>query len=167
MPKSTYSQIRKQIAALEAEAERLLRDEKAGVIARIKEAISSYAITADELFASKAGRGARKGAKANAGAAFSDGNGNSWSGRGPRPKWLRTALESGRSIDEFRIGAAASKPRQAAAKRAGKAGRKGGSSRIAVKFRDGAGNTWTGRGSQPRWLRAALEGGKKISDFAV
>ncbi len=37
---------------------------------------------------------------------------------------------------------------------------------VAVKFRDGD-NQWSGRGSQPRWLRVALEGGKSLQDFAV
>jgi len=39
--------------------------------------------------------------------------------------------------------------------------------KIAVKYRDSSGNTWTGRGSQPRWLVAALKEGKKVEDFAV
>ncbi len=39
--------------------------------------------------------------------------------------------------------------------------------KVAVKYRDSAGNTWTGRGSRPRWLAAALEEGKKIEDFAI
>jgi len=39
--------------------------------------------------------------------------------------------------------------------------------KVAVKYRDTSGNTWTGRGSQPRWLVAALKDGKKIEDFAV
>jgi DNA-binding protein H-NS len=38
---------------------------------------------------------------------------------------------------------------------------------VAVKFRDDEGNTWTGRGSQPRWLVAHLKSGRKIADFAV
>ena len=37
----------------------------------------------------------------------------------------------------------------------------------AVKFRDGAGNTWGGRGPRPQWLREALAAGKKLEDFAV
>jgi len=39
--------------------------------------------------------------------------------------------------------------------------------KVAVKYRDASGNTWTGRGSQPRWLGAALKEGKKIDEFAV
>ena len=37
----------------------------------------------------------------------------------------------------------------------------------AVKYRDKAGNTWTGRGRTPRWLQAHIDGGKKAEDFAV
>lgn len=29
------------------------------------------------------------------------------------------------------------------------------------------GEAWSGRGLQPRWLKAALAGGKKLTDFAV
>jgi DNA-binding protein H-NS len=32
---------------------------------------------------------------------FSDGNGNVWTGRGPRPKWLKDAMASGKSLEEF------------------------------------------------------------------
>jgi DNA-binding protein H-NS len=39
--------------------------------------------------------------------------------------------------------------------------------KVAVKYRDDAGNTWSGRGLQPKWLKAALAGGKSLSDFAV
>ena len=37
-----------------------------------------------------------------------------------------------------------------------------------IKFRDTAtGAAWSGRGQKPRWLRAALEDGKKLEDYAV
>ena len=39
--------------------------------------------------------------------------------------------------------------------------------KVAAKYRDEAGNTWSGRGLQPRWLKAAIQGGKKIEDFAI
>lgn len=47
--------------------------------------------------------------------------------------------------------------------------KKGGTgAKVAAKFRNKAtGETWSGRGLQPRWLKAALETGKKLSDFAV
>ena len=53
---------------------------------------------------------------------------------------------------------------------AGKAGRKTrprAGKKVAIKYRDTSGNTWTGRGSQPRWLVAAVKEGKKLDDFLV
>ena len=42
-----------------------------------------------------------------------------------------------------------------------------GAKRSEAKFRDGAGNTWGGRGPRPQWLKEALSAGRQLSDFAV
>ncbi len=40
--------------------------------------------------------------------------------------------------------------------------------KVAAKYRNAAtGDTWTGRGLQPKWLKAALAAGAKISDFTI
>lgn len=50
---------------------------------------------------------------------------------------------------------------------AGKKGPKAGGT-VAPKYRNQAsGETWTGRGLQPKWLKAAIEGGAKIEDFLI
>jgi DNA-binding protein H-NS len=50
--------------------------------------------------------------------------------------------------------------RSAAPKRSG--------TKVAAKYRNAAtGDTWSGRGLQPKWLKQALASGKKISDFAI
>ena len=36
-----------------------------------------------------------------------------------------------------------------------------------IKYRDKSGNTWAGRGAQPRWLTAAIKAGAKRDDFLV
>jgi DNA-binding protein H-NS len=50
-------------------------------------------------------------------------------------------------------------------------GRKGGSAlkgrKVPVKYRDRSGNTWSGRGAQPRWMTAAIKAGAKRDDFLV
>ena len=44
----------------------------------------------------------------------------------------------------------------------------GGGGKVAAKYRNtSTGETWSGRGLQPRWLKAAIAGGRKIGDFAV
>ena len=40
-------------------------------------------------------------------------------------------------------------------------------SKIAVKYRDDKGNTWTGRGVKPRWLTNALANGATQEQFRV
>lgn len=48
----------------------------------------------------------------------------------------------------------------------GKPARKGG--KVPAKYRDPAtGTTWSGRGLHPKWLKAALANGRKLSDFAL
>ena len=40
--------------------------------------------------------------------------------------------------------------------------------KVAAKYVNKAtGEAWSGRGLQPRWLKAAMASGKKLSDFAV
>ncbi|NCT85102.1 MAG: H-NS histone family protein [Comamonadaceae bacterium] len=41
-------------------------------------------------------------------------------------------------------------------------------SKVAAKYRNQAtGETWSGRGLQPKWLKAAVAAGAKLTDFAV
>lgn len=54
------------------------------------------------------------------------------------------------------------KPTSKTARSSSLAGRK-----VAIKYKDASGNTWTGRGNKPRWLTAALANGKKLESFAV
>jgi DNA-binding protein H-NS len=40
--------------------------------------------------------------------------------------------------------------------------------KVKPKYRDAkTGDTWAGRGVQPRWLTAALKAGKKIEDYLI
>ena len=49
-----------------------------------------------------------------------------------------------------------------------KRAKKTGGTKVAAKYRDKAtGDTWSGRGLQPKWLRAAMGTGRKLQDFAV
>ena len=171
----TYKQIQKQIEQLQKQAEALRNTEVKGVIERIKVAIAHYGLTAAHLgleSRSAAAKPIRPKTSRSFGvrAAFGDGNGNAWSGRGPRPRWLREALASGRSLDEFRVGSAASavsaeSPQAVAATKVGKPARKAKRAPSKINYSDDAGNSWTGRGPKPGWLKAALDSGKTLQDF--
>jgi DNA-binding protein H-NS len=49
------------------------------------------------------------------------------------------------------------------------AGRGGPRGPVAAKYRnpENSAETWAGRGLKPRWLTAAIKGGKKLEDFAI
>ena len=39
--------------------------------------------------------------------------------------------------------------------------------KVPPKYRGPSGETWAGRGARPRWLVAAMKGGKKLEDFLI
>jgi DNA-binding protein H-NS len=39
--------------------------------------------------------------------------------------------------------------------------------KVPPKYRGPSGETWAGRGARPRWLVAAIKGGKKLDDFFI
>src|ERR1700730_14744850 len=39
--------------------------------------------------------------------------------------------------------------------------------KVPPKYRGPSGETWAGRGARPRWLVAAIKGGKKLADFLI
>src|SRR5262249_59186333 len=39
--------------------------------------------------------------------------------------------------------------------------------KVPPKYRGPPGETWAGRGARPRWLVAAIKGGKKLDDFLI
>lgn len=48
------------------------------------------------------------------------------------------------------------------------ASRRGGGGKVAAKYRHPqTGQSWSGRGLQPTWLRQALAGGARLEDFKV
>jgi DNA-binding protein H-NS len=177
MPK-TFAQVSKQIEALRAEAEQLRKVEVAEVIEKINAAVAAYGLTAEDLFGRRPGQaGAAKKSGGNGRAPkYSDGNGNVWGGMGPRPKWLREALDAGKTLEDFMAGSGDAKPGSngssgGATAPARKAAAKGGRQSEAGatssrRFSDGT-RSWSGRGPQPGWVKEALAGGKTLDDLRV
>ena len=65
-------------------------------------------------------------------------------------------------MDEYGLTAADLVVKRGPKTRTGKGGK------VAAKYRNTAtGDTWSGRGLQPKWLKAALSAGRKLTDFAV
>jgi DNA-binding protein H-NS len=175
----SYKQIQKQIEALQRQADKLRQQEVVGVIARIKIAVAHYGLTAQQLgLGSGSGATAVAKSKAKKGGAarsakYADGQGNEWSGRGPRPHWLRDALSAGKTLEEFAVGGAGAgavashEPAVAAKKRAGAKSVAGKKRKSTVLYRDQSGNSWSGMGPRPRWLKEALEAGRTLEELTA
>jgi DNA-binding protein H-NS len=121
----TVAQLTKEIQRLQKQVDAVKASEVAGVVARIKEAIEHYGLTPEQLFGGRKpgrqknvtqaslpllakGRAAKsksrttdRGTKLPA--KFSDGKGNSWSGRGSTPRWLADAIAGGRAREDFAV----------------------------------------------------------------
>jgi DNA-binding protein H-NS len=168
MPK-TLLEVRQQIEGLKAIEAKLRREEAQGVIARIREAISVYELTPDDLFGTQPPSVRAKSAKTkvvDARFKYSDGQGNTWSGRGRRPLWIAAAIDNGASVEQFEVGAKSKLPTAETPAKAARKSKPPAKKAVAIKYRDGE-STWSGRGSQPRWLKAGLAEGKRLEDFAV
>jgi DNA-binding protein H-NS len=115
----SLSSILSQIERLQKEAASIQME----VIDRMRKEIAKYSLTPDQLFGELKSRSARaakptkKTSKARA-AKYADGSGNTWGGMGKRPDWLRQALEAGKALEEFLIGAG--KPKATTSTRASK-----------------------------------------------
>lgn len=99
---ATLAQLQAQIAELQRQAEEIRRNEISEVVARIKEAIAHYGLTAADLgLAAGGGKRSRKGAAASNGAIKYRDGANSWTGRGRRPQWFIEALAAGKSEQDL------------------------------------------------------------------
>lgn len=162
----TYMQIQRQIETLQRQAEKLKAQEVAGVVERIKVAIEHYGLTAEQLgfrpirrSSGATHKSLSASVKDNASASkYADGQGNTWSGKGPRPHWLRDALAAGKTLESFAPGQGAT---------TGRSQKSTAPKRTAQQYRDGNGNAWSGFGPRPRWLKDALAAGADLTHFAV
>lgn len=100
---SQYLEVKRQIAALEAKAEKLRAAEIKNVIGGIKSKISEYALTVADLFAGSAPKAAPAGKKIARPAKYRDPKtGAEWGGIGKPPKWIAAAALAGKK-DAFLI----------------------------------------------------------------
>ena len=173
----TYAQLTREIQALQAHAEKLRHSEKKDMIARLNQSIAQYGLAAQDLrfpgtsassssASSSSPRSARSGASSRAatssgGAKYSDGPGRVWGGRGPRPAWLREAIAQGRTLESF---AATGKTTRGAADAPA-------ASKVSLPplyAHPKTGQTWSGRGPKPAWLKQGLKKrGTSIEDFRI
>ena len=109
--------LRQQIAEMEKQAAELQKKNRPAVLAQLREQMSAYGITAEELSrppakarrqapATKAAASPAKGKKpvVTSPAKYRGPEGQEWSGRGTAPKWLNNLLVDGKTREDFLIG---------------------------------------------------------------
>lgn len=187
----SYAQLTQELEALAAKVEAARKKEAAGVAARIKEAIVIYGFTAEDLgfgsnqrsempapmktAAPKASKPPKAVGKKKLAAKYRDAAGNSWTGRGSRPRWMVAALAAGQSLESLTVGGVGTKSTSVAkrsvsakaAKPKALKSTKATKSASVAKYRDTDGHAWSGMGPKPGWLKEALAAGKALADFAV
>ena len=93
-----------QKEALEREIERTKQQGRTDAISQIRALMAEYGLSVADLTgkASKGKSGKSKVGKVPAKYRNSS-TGETWSGRGLQPRWLKAALASGRKLDEFAL----------------------------------------------------------------
>lgn len=99
---STLQALLDQKFALDKQIEMTRRQEQAAAIAQVKSIMEQYGLSASDLGLKGGKTSTRKGGKV-ATKYLNSTTGESWSGRGLQPKWLRAALENGRSLEDFSV----------------------------------------------------------------
>lgn len=120
MAKTTLGELLAQKAALDKQIADAQREERASAIARVKALIADYGLTAADIGSVKPAAGARSAAAGDARAPRlrrkgvgsgrkvapkyrNPATGDTWSGRGLKPKWLSAELAAGRALADFAL----------------------------------------------------------------
>lgn len=128
----SFTQLQKQIAELQRQADELRRAEIVEVVAKIKVAVAEFGLTEKDIFGrtrtphtpnrwkatpeskataeqviAKAKKPVQTFAKTkdrtNRPMKYTNGNGLAWSGVGKRPYWFKEAIEAGKTADDMLV----------------------------------------------------------------
>src|SRR5438034_114927 len=101
---ATLQELLAQKAALEKQIDEARREDRAAAIAQVKALMAQHGLAPTDLVSKAApARGAGKSSGKVAAKYRNEETGETWSGRGLKPKWLTAALASGRSLSDFAV----------------------------------------------------------------
>jgi len=108
MAKDTLSDLLAQKAALEKQIASFQREQRSDAIAKIKAMMAEYGLTLADVGNASAARplvaAKQKAASGKVAAKYRNpATGDTWSGRGLKPKWMTAALAGGASISDFAL----------------------------------------------------------------
>ncbi len=102
---ATYLELKAQAEKLMAQAEEARTKEIAEVVADIKKKMTEYGITASDLGLSAGSKKATKkvGPSTPSVVRYKNDNGETWSGMGRQPNWIKEAIEKGKDKEDFAV----------------------------------------------------------------
>jgi DNA-binding protein H-NS len=109
MAKTTLSDLLAQRASLEKQIAEFQKEQRADAIARVKTLMSEYGLSLAEIGSKSAPAPVAQAKKQKlAGRKVAPkyrnpATGDTWSGRGLKPKWLAAAVADGRSLSDFAL----------------------------------------------------------------
>ena len=80
-----------------------IEDAKNAVIAEMKERLEALGLSLDEVMGRNHDQRTKRNKGSNSSAKYKSPNGETWSGRGKPPQWIRAIEEEGGNREEFRI----------------------------------------------------------------
>jgi len=101
---SSLQELLDRKAALEKEIEATRRQERADAVAKVKSLMTQYGLSISDLSSKPSTKSTGNGKGGKVAVKFRNSTtGDTWSGRGLQPKWLKAALAAGRKIEEFSV----------------------------------------------------------------
>ncbi|MDP3822670.1 MAG: H-NS histone family protein [Burkholderiales bacterium] len=92
-----------QKEALERQIELTKKQDRDEAIAKVRSLMSEYGLVVSDLSAKSSSKAGPRSGNKVAAKYRNKATGESWSGRGLQPKWLKAALATGRKIEEFAV----------------------------------------------------------------
>ena len=101
----TLAELLKQKADLDRQIAAAQSETRAKAIADVRELMAQHRLTVADLVAApkKGPKPSGDGTRRAVAAKYKDEQGNQWSGRGLRPKWLTAALATGKTLQDFAV----------------------------------------------------------------
>lgn len=144
-------QLQTKLTAIEAQQSAA----RTAALTFLRQAIADLGLSAEDVAAALAGAGrgtTRRGRPAKGTKGAKDAKGSTGARKGPKAKQGRRKKTAAKS----------------AAKSAAKGRAKGAAGvKVPAKYRGPAGETWSGRGKQPRWLAALVAEGRTPTEFLI
>ena len=103
MSKQALTDLLAQKAALEKQIADVQREERMEAIGKVKAMMGEYGLTLADIGTKSAAAGPKKATSKVAAKYHDPATGDTWSGRGLKPKWLSAALASGRDLSDFAV----------------------------------------------------------------